>query len=137
MIKNLLHTGFMLVLATSCVSNKKFTLLQKDDLQATDLPVDSIVREYDRTPFDYRLPPEDLVYITFESLTPKDFDFLNQNQILQNANLNLGGGSALLIGELIDKNGEIPFPFLGKIKLSGLTVFQAQDKLQQIAKEYL
>lgn len=119
------------------MTNKKFVLLQNHDLHVKDLPIDSTVRNYDPINYEYRLQYEDIVYVTFESLTPKDFDFLNQNQMIQNPNMNLAGGSALLIGELIDRNGEISFPFLGKIKIGGLTVFEAQDKLQQISNDYL
>ncbi len=137
MIKNLFYAGFMLVLATSCVTNKKFTLLQKDDLHVKVLPLDTVVREYEPTPFDYRLQPEDIIYVRFESLTPTEYDFLSQSRIAQGNNFNLLQGSGLLIGELIDHQGEIPFPFIGKVKISGLTVYEAQDKLQEIVTPYL
>ncbi|MBX2970759.1 MAG: polysaccharide biosynthesis/export family protein [Cyclobacteriaceae bacterium] len=139
MIKNLFYAGFMLVLASSCVTNKKFTLLQKDDLHAKSLPLDTVVREYEPKPFDYRLQPEDIVYVRFESLTPAEYDFLSQSGLAQQGNnMNLlQGGGGLLIGELIDQQGEIPFPYIGKVKIAGLTVFEAQDKLQEIATPYL
>jgi polysaccharide biosynthesis/export protein len=125
------------LLVSSCVTNKKFVLLQKDDLYKADLPIDSTVRKYIPINYDYRLQPEDIVSVKFESITPKEYDFLNQGQAAQNGNVNLTQGNALLIGELIDHNGEIPFPFLGKVNIKGLTVFEAQDKLQALAKQYL
>ncbi|MBX2963405.1 MAG: polysaccharide biosynthesis/export family protein [Cyclobacteriaceae bacterium] len=137
MTKIFFYGCLILVLATSCVTNKKFVLLQKDDLHSKDLPVDTVVRQYQPVNFEYKLQPEDIVYVTFESLTPDDYNFLNQNQMAQSGNLNLQMGAALLIGELLDYNGEIPFPFLGKVKLGGLSVFEAQDKLQAIAEQYL
>jgi polysaccharide biosynthesis/export protein len=127
----------ILLLEASCVTNKKFVLLQKNDLHAKNLPTDSVVREYKPVSFEYKLQPEDIVYVQFESLTPTDFDFLNQNPATQGGNMNLQGGNALLIGELLDFNGEIPFPFLGKVKIGGLSVFEAQEKLQSIAAQYL
>lgn len=132
---------FWLILAigmglSACVTNKKYVLLQKDDLHEKSLPLDSTVRVYDRAPYDYRLQHEDIVSVRFESLTPKEFDFLNLSQTNQ-FNTGIVQGNALLIGELIDENGEIPFPFLGKVKLAGLTVFEAQDKLQTLANQYL
>jgi len=127
----------VLFLGASCVTNKKFVLLQKEDLHQHDMPLDTVVRAYVPVSFEYKLQPEDIVYVRFESLTPKDYDFLNQNPMVQGGNMNLQGGGALLIGELLDFNGEIPFPFLGKVKLGGLSVFEAQDKLQGIAEQYL
>lgn len=137
-VKNcVLILSLVALFCASCVSNKKFVLLQKDDLNKDRLPTDTTVRTYQPIEFEYRLQPEDIVHVRFESLTPKDYDFLNQNVAAQTGNVNLQMGSAMLIGELLDKNGEIPFPFLGKVKLGGLTVYEAQDKLQAIAADYL
>lgn len=128
--------GFSLLLS-SCVTNKKFVLLQKDDLHHTDLTIDSTIRKYDPVNYDYKLQSEDIISVRFESLTPKEYDFLNQNQLAQAGNLNLSQGNALLIGELINQQGEIPLPILGNVKVADLTVFEAQDKLQTLANQYL
>lgn len=126
----------LLLFAASCVTNKKFTLLQRNDLHQQN-PTDSIVRVYNVVSYEYKLQSEDIVYVKFESLTPKDYDFLNQNPMMQGGNFNLQMGGGLIMGELIDQQGEIPFPFLGKIKVGGLSIFEAQDKLQKIAEQYL
>jgi polysaccharide biosynthesis/export protein len=134
------QVGVILIFLSSCVTNKKFTLLQKEDLHKSDLPKDSAVRSYSIDQYDYRIQPEDIISVRFESLTNADFDFLNMNMANQSRggnNVNVAGGNALLIGELVDQNGEIPFPFLGKVKVAGLTIFQIQDKIQEIAKQYL
>jgi polysaccharide export outer membrane protein len=133
----LIQLALAAILMSSCVTNKKFVLLQKNDLHVKNLPVDSVVREYQPISYEYKLQPEDIVYVRFESLTPNDYDFLNQNPAMQGGNINLQAGNALLVGELLDLNGEIPFPFLGKVKLGGLSVFEAQDKLQTISEQYL
>ena len=135
-------TRILLLLVTaaltlgSCVTNKKYVYLQKDDVNVKDLPLDSVVRQYDIELFDYRVQPNDLISVRFQSLTPEEFDFFSQRIQQQNTNV-LTGGNAQLVGELVDENGEIPFPVIGKVKVSGLTVFEIQEKLQEIANQYL
>lgn len=125
-----------LILISSCVSNKKTTLLQKNDLTTTGLPKDTVVRIYDLKQFDYRIQPNDILSVRFESLTPEKYDFLSKpGNVPQNVNLQ--GGGALIIGEMVNESGEIPFPVLGKIKVSGLTVFEIQEKLQKAADQFL
>jgi polysaccharide export outer membrane protein len=94
------------------------------------------MREYDLREFDYRIQPNDLISVRFQSLTPEEFDFFSRNIQQQGTNV-LTGGNAQLVGELVDENGEIPFPVVGKVKVAGLTVFEIQEKLQQIADQYL
>ncbi len=125
------------ILLSSCVSNKKFVYLQQDDVNKRGLPKDTIVRSYQVGQYEYKIQPEDVISVQFESLTPKDFDFLNNNQSGQGSGTDAIGGNTLLIGELVDTKGEIPFPFIGKVKVAGLTVFEIQDTMQKIAAQYL
>lgn len=125
------------LLASSCVTNKKFTLLQKNDVNVKDLPKDTIIREYEMQNFEYRIQPEDNISVRFESLTPQEYDIFNRNMTLQQQNQNLSQGNAILIGELVDPKGEIMYPVIGNVKVAGLTVFEAQTKLQQLANQYL
>jgi polysaccharide biosynthesis/export protein len=127
-----------LIFLASCVPNRKITLLQKNDVNSrgSSLRKDTIVRTYAIDTFQYKLQPNDIITVKFESLTQKEFDFFSaQNPAQTTANLMQGG--ALLIGELIDERGEIPLPVVGKVKVAGLTVFQAQEKLQQLAEQYV
>lgn len=123
-----------LILLGSCVSNKKYTYLQKDDVNKKDLPKDSVVRTYTLEGYDYKIQPQDILSVRFESLTPKEYDFFSRDISQQNVNVM---GNALLLGDLVDENGEIPLPVVGKVKVAGLNVFQIQDKLQRLADQYL
>lgn len=130
----LLSTAFLV----SCVSNKKVTLLQKNDVDRKMLPIDSIVRSYAIDTFVYKIQSNDIVSVRFESLTSKEFDFFNPPSAQSAAALggNLAGGGALLLGDLVDEHGEIPIPLIGKFKIEGLTIFEAQEKLRAIATNY-
>lgn len=111
--------------------------MQKDDVNPDkgQLPIDTIVRTYQVEPYDYKIQPSDLISVRFESLTPPEYDFLSK-QVQQNQQ-NVTMGNALLMGELVDDAGEIPYPVIGKVKVAGFTVFQLQDKLQELANSYL
>lgn len=137
MIRSFLLVVGSLVFLSSCVTNKKYVYLQKDDVNVKDLPKDTVVREYDLMQFEYRIQPEDNISVRFESLTPEEYDIFNRGMMSQQMNQNLNMGNAILIGELVDPNGEITYPVIGKVKVAGLTVYEIQDKLQKIADEYL
>lgn len=134
----LLFAGALLLLS-SCVTNKKFVYLQNDDVNPDkgQLPKDSVVREYGVKPYDYKIQPNDLVSVRFESLSTEEFDFLKSSGQQSQGNTNLNQANALLIGELVDNDGYIAFPYVNKVKVSGLTVFEIQDTLQLIATRYL
>jgi len=130
----------MMVLG-SCVTNKKYQYLQKDDVnvKADVIPKDSILRVYDLDDFEYHLQPEDVLSVQFFSLTPEEFNFfiLKQNQGATGGNRFQNPASSLINGYLVDENGEVQFPVVGKVKVSGLTVFEAQNHIQGIADQYL
>ncbi len=133
----LLFFGGVLALS-GCVTNKKVLFLQKEgDLKKKNQGNDTTKRGYDLINFNYKVQTHDIISVRYQSLTTKEFDFTQQNQ--QNNNTGSVGsvGGALLIGELVDDKGEIPVPVVGRVKVSGLSVFQIQDTLQQLANRYL
>lgn len=126
----------VLCCTVSCVTNKKFVYLQKDDVYQSETPLDTIIRTYQQPSYEYRVQPDDILSVRFESLTPKEFDFfsggvpLAGQQLSQQAN-------PLLIGELVDSEGKIPLPVIGHIKVAGLTIFEVQEELQRLAAQFL
>lgn len=137
-IRNLALFFLGAVLLSSCVTNKKYVYVQKNDVNEKDLPKDSVVRTYNLPQFDYKIQPEDIISVRFESLTAQEYDIFNRNMMAQQAqNMNLAAGGALLIGELVDPNGEIVYPVIGKVKVAGYTVYEIQDRLQHLADQYL
>ncbi len=136
--KLILYVLFILVHLSACVTNKKYVYLQKSDVNEVNLPKDSIIRVYEVQSYDYRIQPEDNLSVIFHSLTPEEYDIFNRSSGgMTNMNQNMMQGNALIIGELVDPNGEITYPVIGKVKVAGLTVYEAQQKLQELADLYL
>jgi polysaccharide export outer membrane protein len=94
---------------------------------------DTTVREYDIGLYDIRIQPNDVLSVRFQSLSPEEFDFLKQAENAQTFNPQ----GAILFGELVSPEGEINYPVIGKVKVAGLTVFQAQQKLRELATQFL
>lgn len=119
----------------SCVTNKKLVYLQKEDVNVKDLPKDTVLRKYDLPDFEYRIQPQDVLMVRFESLTPEEYDIFNRQQGRMNLAQNLM--NLQFMGELVDEEGCIDYPVVGKVKVAGLTVFEAQEKIQKIAEQYI
>lgn len=126
---------FVSVFLSSCITNKKIVYLQKDDLNKKNLPKDTVVRSYDMGKFEYRIQPHDALYVRFQTTTGEEFNFLSQGQ--NTSNLSNNPNAVVLNSELVDEQGAISFPVVGKITVSGLTVFEIQDTLQVMANLYL
>lgn len=126
------------VTLSSCVPNRKYVYLQKNDLdRKSSLNDSAIARSYTLKKFDYKIQTNDIISVRYQSLTAKEFDFLGQQQNVSGANAGAVNANYLLVGDLVDNNGEIPVPVVGKVKVGGLTIFEAQDKIQQLANQYL
>jgi len=126
----------VLIFATSCISNKKVLFLQKNDVNTDISPKDSVLRTYDLVEFEYKLQPGDVLSIQFQSLTPEEYDFFSTKTQAGNTQTQ-NPGTGTLSGFLIDYKGEIEFPVAGKIKVEGLTIFEARDVIRDVASDYL
>lgn len=127
----------LIVIVSACVPNKKVVFLQREDVNAKNLPKDSILRSYEMIIGDYKIQPLDILSVRFESLTDEQFDFLSKlNTSPQQGGGNIAANPALS-GFLVDNNGDLEFPVIGKVRITGLSVFEAQDKLRQVVSPYL
>lgn len=138
-IRRIFSIGLLAWLATSCIPNKKVTLLQKDDIKKKDVMLDTVLRDYPLQEFDYKIQSNDVLNIHFGSLTDDKFDFLNKMQ-KENVGTAGGGGQGagfIINGFLVDLEGNIDFPVVGKVKVAGFTIFEVQVLLQALANQYL
>jgi polysaccharide export outer membrane protein len=124
-----------LSLLSSCVSNNKYIYLQNKGNVILDsngvMPVVSNI---------YKLQKGDILYV---SLTTDD-EKLNRIfvpgasggtlQIQQNQNVS--GSILYYVGFTVDDNGEIEFPYMGKIKVLGLDIYNAKGVIDLELKKY-
>ena len=125
-----------LFLLSSCITNKKYTYLQHDDVNRHDIEKDKALREVVLDTFAYKVQPNDILSVTFESLTSKNYDFLSSESDGQSLSIP-AQGYPLLLGELVEEDGTILLPALGKVKVSGLTVFEIQEMLSEKANTFV
>ena len=133
-----------LALLAGCVPNKKVAYLQhKDEYDKPEsIVTDTLIRRYQTGEFAYRLEPNDLLDIKIATPTPilyNPFNDADKNLIAgQNYGQSAGtAGSVQNTGYYVEQDGEINLPILGRIKLAGYTIVQAEDTLEYHVRKYL
>lgn len=120
-----------LVILSSCTSQKQLTYLQNLDAVSGGKP--SMVTH----PPDYRIRVNDLLYIRILSLDPNINQMYNPQGASSQQNLFNTEQSYYIYGYSVSDSGTVNVPFLGKIKLLGLTIEQAHDTLQSRVNQVL
>lgn len=126
----LLSLLFLLSTAlTSCVSNKKIAYFQ--DIQTVDQ-----AQLENATKFtEPIIQPDDILSINIFTLNPQSGAIVNQAA----SNTVLGGGANTAVaaqqvaGFLVDRNGDVELSLIGKIKVMGLTTYQARELIREKA----
>ena len=111
-----------IVLLSSCVSRKNYVYL--NDIEKS--------KSYEVAVYEPILQPDDLLSIIVSSDSPEVTVPFNLPEISGNNRENPG-----LKTYLIDNNGYIDFPVLGKIKMAGLSRTEANNKLVSGISEYI
>ncbi|MFT4153216.1 polysaccharide biosynthesis/export family protein [Parafilimonas sp.] len=121
------------VLFTSCVAPKNITYFE-------DLPDSLKEAETVSVPFKNPLiKPDDLLFINIQTLDPEAnvlFSAVNTTVAAVGANSNSMAGNQVTSGLLVDKDGCIILPVVGKIKVEGYTTQQARDSIKSRIDKY-
>jgi polysaccharide export outer membrane protein len=136
-MKHLFFFAGLILLASSCISNKRITYLQNLS-DSTSIELDEFI-PFGEVNYTYILQPFDIVQIDFASSDPElveGFTFLNSQQ---NTGARIGAGGAggggsdplYMSGFSIDQEGFVEIPKLGKIKIGGLSEEEAKVMVQQ------
>lgn len=139
-MKRIYYFVGIVLLASSCISNKRITYLQNLS-DSTAIELNEFI-PFASVDYKYILQPFDIVQIDFASADPElveGFTFLNESQ---NSGTRMGGGGGngsdplYMTGFSIDQNGMVEIPKLGKIKISGLSEEEAKTVVQKKINEY-
>lgn len=120
---------FSVMLLCSCGSIKNVAYLQNSD---------SINLDNSRFLYDARIMPKDQLTISVNTTTPEaslPFNLLLQNAYTQGRSVNYSGGT--LMPYLVDNEGYINFPIVGKLKVGGLTKSEAEQLVTEKIRPYL
>jgi len=121
---------FITTLTSSCVSNKKIAYFQ--DIQS----VNQAKLENAAAFTEPTIQPDDILSINIFTLNPQSGAIINQAASTPtlggNTNTSLATQST---GFLVDKNGEIELSLVGKLKVAGLTTYQARELIREKSSE--
>ena len=113
----------LLIFASSCVPVRQLSYF--NDIEELERPVVNPKTQKTIMPFDR-------LYIRILSIDPQTRDIFNVPEQAR-----YSPSSDALIGYLVDENGDIEFPFVGKINVGSLTLEQAGNKIEQALGEYV
>ncbi|MFM8959731.1 MAG: polysaccharide biosynthesis/export family protein, partial [Bacteroidota bacterium] len=148
----------LLFAASSCIRNRDYIYLQSPaekaywDLspfqskslrrapQAMKAQDSSVFVPY-KEPEEYLIQFNDILRVDIKSFDEKANQLFNvfsaQNMLMGGAGSNQGGGDPyFMFGYTVSDSGHLDLPVLGKIKVAGMNVVQAQDAVQKEIDKY-
>ncbi|MBQ8047092.1 MAG: polysaccharide biosynthesis/export family protein [Prevotella sp.] len=112
----------MVLLVTSCASSKKVAYFQN---------IDEVNLEASKGLYEARIMPKDLLTITVvlpsNPESSKPYNYVVPNSLASTSNISSGTGS--LQTYLVDNDGTINFPEVGRIHVQGLSKKECEDKI--------
>lgn len=123
----------------SCASRKKMAYLQTSDVKKEkNASAEGKDEKEKKSLYEPMIQNDDMLYIIVSAENPEVAAPYN----LKSVTVNNASGSAnvnqnQLEAYLVDKNGEIEFPQLGKMKVAGLTRLEAVEKIKKQLADYI
>ena len=119
------------LLFIGCTSYKQAVYLRGDDTAA--------ILEQKNTLYEYRVMPKDELTITISTSDPAaSVPFYRKiGQDRSQVNTNQGMNNAKLLDYLVDNEGYIDYPGLGKLYVQGLTTRECEAMMRKELQEYL
>ena len=126
---NLFYLFAFLLLFASC---SKRNLAYFSDLEGQGVYTETIGHASEP-----KIKPDDLLSITVTSINPEANMLFNQGVIASEGNVGTGGVDKSTLGYVVNSEGLINLPILGKVELGGLTKEEATQKITSLLEEYL
>jgi len=126
-MKVALLLSFIAIVSSSCVSNKNIAYFQ--DIQAvTQAKLENAAAFTEPT-----IQSDDILSINIFTLNPQSGVIVNQaaETPLLGGSISTAAAQQQVSGFLVDKNGEIELSLVGKIKVAGLTTYQARELVRE------
>lgn len=123
----------LLLLLNACASTRKAIYFENKNLPDSTSTVLDV-----QQPSEAVIQPDDIIAINLASTS--FYKEGNTSQVFLDGGLAYGGAGAASSGKntyLVDSTGNIDYPRIGKVKLSGLSTREAKDLLALRLKDYL
>jgi len=127
-MKNIVPVIFIMILFSSCLSNRIKYIQDKDEAFER-------ISEYENKPKEYKLQPEDILYIKITSTNKEINEYFNQDS--RNNTSNLQNSNFYLDGFTVNDSGYVQVPVLGEIMVEGLNMKEVSNLVQQKTDEHL
>lgn len=121
--------GIAILSITGCGSGKNIPYFQN---------IDTTSLAASRGLYDAHIMPKDMLTITVQTTDPSaavPFNLSIANSVGANGQLSTGPGN--LQGYLVDNDGFINFPIIGKIHVAGMTKTECEDYIKEKVQPYL
>ena len=129
------HSIFSLVLLCiflcSCANLREVKYLQ----DITKIESEVSVAEF----IEPVINPDDILVITVNTIDPAAGQVINSGNSATPGNaitIATSGNQQQITGYLVDREGNIELPVLGKIKIAGLTTLQAREEIRKLAVKF-
>lgn len=124
----------VVVFLSSCTSQKNLIYLQGMENENGEIMYNYAESEKNYSP-DYTLAEQDMLYIQITSTVGNEANALFNGTA--SANYMTTDNMVFLNSFVVDKHGEIGLPLIGKVKVKGLTVDEAEKEIKRKAEEFV
>ena len=134
LFKSFLFIGISMLLLSSCVTTKNVTYFM-------DVPDTTKYRIMDHAAFySPVIQPDDILQVSIQTLDPNATALLNQqntaNWQVTGASATGGSASGGVSGYLVDKEGYVVLPLIGKVMVKGKSTDKVRDEIREKAAEF-